>query len=146
MVSDCEDRKMSYTQGELHGEKKRILVVDDFKDTLEIIQRTLEHEGYSVVAVGSVREAITSLSETMVDLVITDLKMPKTDGLHLVDYVKEKFREIPIILITGYPFMVEAKISKPDGILGILSKPFTENELVKTVREAIEKPEKHRFD
>ena len=137
---------MFNTQDDLHEEKERILVVDDFKDTLEIIQRTLEHEGYGVVAAGSVHEAITSLSGSTVDLVITDLKMPGTDGLFLVDYVKKKFKDIPIIIITGYPFMVETKRAKPGGVQGFLLKPFTDNELIKTVRGAIEKQEKHRFD
>ena len=69
-------------------EKERILVVDDAPDTLELIQRNLTANGYQVFTSSGVVEAIRLLNSTPVDLVITDLKMPKVSGLDLVRHIR----------------------------------------------------------
>lgn len=68
--------------------KERILVVDDAPDTLELIERNLTANGYQVFTAPGAVEAIRILDSTPVDLVITDLKMPKVSGLDLVRHVR----------------------------------------------------------
>jgi two-component system, NtrC family, response regulator HydG len=69
-------------------EKERILLVDDAPDTVEILQRNLRSKGYQVFTAPGVAEAILILNQTPVELVITDLKMPKVSGLELVKHVR----------------------------------------------------------
>ena len=90
--------------------KARILVVDDSRATLEILQRSLTATGYMVFTAADVNDAVRILEHTELDLVITDLKMPKVSGLDLVKHVRANFRDIEVIMITGYP-SVEGAVS-----------------------------------
>jgi len=66
-----------------------ILVVDDEPETLEMLQRNLVLQGYKVFTAPGVAEAIRFLESASVDLVITDLKMPKVSGMDLVRHIRE---------------------------------------------------------
>lgn len=117
----------------------RILVVDDVEDTLEVLRRNLEGAGFSVRTARSVSEAVTILSDCRVDLVITDLKMPNVSGIDLVRHVRDNCRGTEVILITGYPTVRSAVEAMKLGAEEYLSKPFSERELLATVRRALEK-------
>jgi len=93
----------------------RILVVDDSVLTLEVIQRNLSAAGYDVYTVASVDQAIDFLKQDSVDLVITDIKMPKISGLELLKYVKENLKGTEIMIITGYPSIKGAVEAVKDG-------------------------------
>ena len=90
----------------MHKKKKannrtKILVVDDSLPTLEVIQRNLKAAGYEVFTASDVEQAIAFLEQNTVDLVITDIKMPKISGLDLLKYVKENVKDTGIMIITG---------------------------------------------
>ncbi|UCD93575.1 MAG: sigma-54-dependent Fis family transcriptional regulator [Candidatus Zixiibacteriota bacterium] len=119
--------------------KTSILIVDDAPDTLEILQRNLSAQGYLVFTAGSVVEAIKFLEATSVDLVITDLKMPKVSGLDLVRHVRENMRDTEIMMITGYATVEGAVEAIKTGAEEYLSKPFTDEELVEAVKRSVEK-------
>jgi len=114
-------------------EKASILVVDDAVDTLEILQRNLSSQGYNVYAAGGVAEAIEFLKGTRVDLVITDLKMPKISGLDLVRHVREILWDTEVMMITGYATVQSAVKAIKIGAEEYLSKPFTDDELFAAV-------------
>jgi len=80
-----------------------ILIVDDSKDTIEVIKRNLILKGYKVFAAVSVIEAIKILDNISIDLVITDIKMPKISGHDLIRHIRENFVNIEVVVITGYP-------------------------------------------
>jgi two-component system response regulator HydG len=117
----------------------KILVVDDSAPTLEVIQRNLEAAGYEVFSAPSVEEAIAFLEQNSVDLVITDIKMPKISGLDLLKYVKENIRATEIMIITGYPSIKGAVEAVKDGAEDYLVKPFTDEELLSAVFKMLEK-------
>ena len=117
----------------------RILVVDDSPATVEIIRRNLEAAGYGVFTASSVDEALAFLEHHAVDLVITDIKMPKVSGLDLLKYVKENVRETEIMLITGYPSIEGAVAAVKDGAEDYIVKPFTDEELLAAVSRMLEK-------
>ena len=106
---------------------------------MEVIRRNLEAEGYSVRAAASVGEAIQVLDTTVVDLVLTDVKMPRVSGLDLVRHVRENLKETMVIVITGYPNVDGAVTAMKDGALDYLTKPFTDEELLSSVARAFEK-------
>jgi DNA-binding NtrC family response regulator len=123
---------------------ERLLVVDDSKDTLEMLQRNLSAEGYEVFAAPGVAEAIKILEGTSVDLVITDLKMPKISGMDLVRYVRENLKETYVMMITGYATVEGAVEAVKTGAEEYLTKPFTDKELFTAVRKALDKLKLHK--
>jgi len=120
-------------------ESERILIVDDSPDTLEVLRRNLTSEGYRVLTAPGASQAVSILEETPVDLVITDLKMPKIGGMDVVRYVRENHRDTAVMIITGYPSIGGAVEAVKAGAEDYLSKPFTDEELVSTVSGVLEK-------
>jgi DNA-binding NtrC family response regulator len=118
--------------------KQNILVVDDAPDTLELIRRNLDAHGYVVHVASSVEEALRVLEDKSVDLVVTDLKMPRVSGLDLVRHVRENFKRTEVMMITGYPTVESAVTAVKSGAQEYLSKPFTDEELLSAVRSALE--------
>jgi len=120
-----------------HSGKERILVVDDAPDTLEVLQRNLASQGYEVFAATGAPEAIRILDQTKVDLVITDYKMPEISGNDLVRHVRENFRDTEVMMITGYATIGGAVAAVKTGAGEYLPKPFTDEELLTTVRRIL---------
>jgi len=120
-------------------EKERILVVDDSPSTLEVLRRNLATEGYQVLTSPGVAEAVKVLEETKVDLVVTDLKMPKVSGMDLVRHVQENLKDTEVMMITGYPSIEGAVEAVKTGAEEYLAKPFTDEELISAVARALEK-------
>lgn len=121
------------------GEKERLLVVDDAPNTLEILQRNLLSEGYQVFTAPGVVEAIEILSSTPIDLVITDFKMPKVNGLNLIKHVRENLKDTEVMMITGYASIEGAVKAVKTGAEEYLAKPFTDKELFQAVKRALKK-------
>lgn len=124
--------------------KESILVVDDAVATREMLQRTLNRAGYVVFTVSSVDEAIRMLESSSIDLVITDLKMPRVSGMDLIRHVRENFKDTEIMMITGYATIEGAVEAIKTGAEQYLSKPFTDEELFKAVSVSLEKLQKRR--
>lgn len=119
--------------------KEQILLVDDAPDTLEVLQRNLESEGYRVFTAADVPSAIRTLEQATFDLVITDYKMPKISGLDLVRHVRENFKDTEVMMITGYPSIGGAVGAVKAGAAEYLAKPFTDEELLSSVRNVLDK-------
>jgi len=124
--------------------KDSILVVDDAPDTIELLQRNLESRGYQVFTAPNAMEAIKILETTAVDLVITDLKMPGASGIELIRHIRENFRDIEVMMITGYPTIESAVKAVKSGAEEYLTKPFTDTELFSAVEQVFEKIHVHR--
>ncbi len=120
------------------SEHRRILVVDDSPDTLEVLQRNLTAAGHRVLTSPGVVEAVALLEHNPVDLVITDLKMPHVSGLDLVRHVRENLTATRVMMITGYPSIDGAVEAVKTGADEYLAKPFTNEELLSAVRCALE--------
>ncbi len=119
--------------------KERILIVDDSENTLEVLRRNLAAEGYQVFMATGVAEAIETLGATHLDMVITDLKMPKISGLDLVRHIRENFKNTEVIMITGYPSIEGAVEAVKTGAEEFLPKPFTNTELLSVVQRVLDK-------
>ena len=116
-----------------------VLVVDDAPNTVELIQRQLEAEGYRVFTAAGVASAISTLESVPIDLVIADLKMPGGNGLDLVRHVRENYRDTEVMMITGYASIDGAVTAVKAGAEEYLAKPFTEDELLDAVRRVLDK-------
>ena len=126
------------------SEKASILVVDDVPNTVEVLQRNLTAQGYTVFTAPGVPEAIRITESTPVDLIITDLKMPKVSGIDLVRHVRENLKDTEVIMITGYPSIGGAVEAVKMGAEEYLPKPFTDGELLAAVRRALDKLRRRR--
>ena len=119
--------------------QERILVVDDSADTLEVLRRNLQSKGYQVFTAPGVEDAVRLLEQTTVDLVITDLMMPKASGLDLVRHVRENLKSTEVMMITGYPSIGGAVDAVKTGAEEYLAKPFTDVELFSAVGRSLDK-------
>ncbi|MEW5814506.1 MAG: sigma-54 dependent transcriptional regulator [Spirochaetota bacterium] len=107
---------------------KRILVVDDEEDMCQILKILLENSGYAVITAITGREAIKHLTDgEVVDLIISDLKMPDIDGIGLLNFLRETMREIPLVLITAYGSIEVAVEAMKKGAADFITKPFNKD-------------------
>lgn len=120
----------------------RTLVVDDSAESVELVRRNLESIGHHVYSASSVRAALTLLESVSVDLVITDLKMPEENGFELVRHVSENFKNVGILVITGFPSIEGAIESIRIGAEEYLVKSFTDKELFAAVERVLQKTQR----
>ena len=118
--------------------KENILIVDDNFDMLEVLQRQLASMNFHIYKASSVLEAIEILKSSTVDLLITDLQMPKINGMELVKYASEHFPDLPKLVITGFPSIAGAVDAVKSGAIDYLVKPFTNEELKKAVEKSLQ--------
>ena len=121
------------------GKKARLLVVDDEPIALRNLERVLTKEGYEVSTASSGQSALRQLRARAVDVVLTDLRMEKVDGLHVLRRCKEIDPDVEVILITGYAAVETAIAAMKEGAYHYLAKPFKLDEVRKVVAEAVQK-------
>jgi len=117
--------------------KENILVVDDDVNILELLQRHLQSWHYHVFKAISVKEAVTILRDTKIDLLITDLKMPEVDGFELIKFVSEHYPKLPKLVVTGYPSVQGSLEAIKSGVVDYLTKPFTKDELKTALNKSL---------
>ena len=124
----------------VHGGKERILVVDDDRQVLGVVQQMLEYVGYNITARSSSLEAleIFCADPGRFDLLITDQFMPKMTGLQLAKKLMRIRPDIPIILITGLIEGISADDANKSGIREFIKKPFGSKELCAAVRRILD--------
>jgi PAS domain S-box-containing protein len=119
----------------------KILVVDDEPDICEILTQSLSMEGYDVAVAVDGRDAIDRFKDQAADLVITDMRMPKADGLDVLRAVKARDPLVEVIILTGYGTLQNAiSALKNEGAFHYLTKPLEDiEEFLTTVRNALER-------
>jgi two-component system response regulator PilR (NtrC family) len=117
----------------------KILVVDDDQGMREFLEIMLTREGYDVSSAGEGNGAIKLCKKIKFDLVITDLKMPKVDGIDLLKAIKEISPETMVILITAYASGDTALAAMNEGAYDYLEKNFDVEDLKEIVRDALSK-------
>ncbi len=123
--------------------KENILIVDDNYDMLELLQRNLKDLNFHSYKATSVIEAIDILKSSTIDLLITDLQMPEINGIELIKYADEHFPNIPKLVITGFPSVDTAINAVKSGALDYLTKPFTFEELKKSIHNCLKNKKKN---
>ena len=113
-----------------------ILVVEDDKDIQEIIVEILRDKGYVVDSADNGREGFTAYQNKEYDLIIMDVMMPEVDGYQLAKLIRNKNKEIPILMLTALEEEYDQLKAFEIGIDDYVSKPFSFNILIKRV-EAI---------
>lgn len=121
----------------------RILLVDDDDLSRGAVHKMLERAGYSVSSTGHGKEVIARYRAEPVDLVITDLIMPDTDGLEIIQLLRRMDPQVRILAISGGG-RVDAEeylsVAQKFGAIGVLPKPFSGQELKQSVERALTHP------
>jgi len=117
----------------------KILVVDDEKIALKNLEHIMKKEGYGVTAVQSGQAAILALEASPFDVVLTDLKMEKIDGMQVLKRSRELRPNAEVIMITGFATLDSAVNAMKEGAFNYIAKPFKLDEVRAVVREALEK-------
>ncbi len=115
-----------------------ILVVDDEPNYQIVLSELLRDEGYEVFTADSGTAALPIVRDTDLDLVISDMKMPGMDGIALMKKIKEFNKDLPVILITAYAEVEKAVEAMHLGAFTYLAKPFSNEQLLASVKKAIE--------
>ncbi len=116
-----------------------ILVVDDEKVIRDGCNRLLWMEGYRVVTAINGREALDILSNEQIDLILCDLVMPIMGAFELLDEVRTKYPDLPLIVITGHGTIANAVEAMRNGAYDFITKPFRADHLTLIVKRALEK-------
>jgi len=119
--------------------RARILVVDDNVTMRDSLRDTLGSEGYAVQAVENAIQAIAELERQEVDLVLADLSLPRVSGLELLDRIKKSWPAIEVIVITGQGSIATAVDAIKRGAYHYVTKPFTADEILHLVGQALER-------
>lgn len=127
-----------------NAEEHSVLVVDDSEETVELIKRNLEGAGYQVYAAHNVQDGLSILESVEIDLVITDLKMPGQSGIQLIRHVSDNYYGVGVLVITGFPSIQGAVESIKIGAEEYLVKPFTDDELFKSVNRVVSRSRIHK--
>ncbi len=114
-----------------------ILVVDDEKNYLLVLSAVLEEEGYEVLTTASGLEALEILKASDVDLVLTDMKMPGMDGIELLEQIKTREAELPVVMMTAHGTVDKAVEAMQKGAYTYILKPFDNERLTLYVQKAI---------
>lgn len=112
---------------EIDGENLRVLLVDDSPSARKFMRRVLENLGIDkFYEAENGREAVAILSETMVDLVVTDYNMPEMDGQALVEYIRTQSwqNSVPVLMVTSETNESRLAAVQESGVSGICDKPF----------------------
>src|SRR5919106_871466 len=115
--------------------KSRILVIDDEVGIRDSMRRTLEYQGYQFVGASSGQEGLALIDRDPPDLVFLDIKMPGMDGLEVLDQIKAKHPEVPVVMVSGHGTAQTGYDASKRGASGFIEKPFSEP----VVLERIEK-------
>ena len=118
--------------------KDKLLIIDDEKNIREGLQRALTLDGYDVMLASDGREALDRIEEGDIDLVITDLKMPRLSGEELMKDALENYPYLPIIILTGHGTIENAVEAMRNGAYDFITKPLNIDKLSLIVKRALE--------
>jgi DNA-binding NtrC family response regulator len=117
---------------------ERILVVDDEKLIRWSLRKNLSRAGYEVLEAEDGVHALEVLEEEGADLVLLDIRMPRKDGIEVLEHMVEHYREIPVILMTAYSSVEGAVDAMKRGAFNYLVKPFNQEEMLVVASKALE--------
>ncbi|KPJ78508.1 MAG: Fis family transcriptional regulator [Deltaproteobacteria bacterium SG8_13] len=114
-----------------------VLIVDDEKNYPRILGAVLEDEGFEILTANSGAQALEVLDASDIDLVLSDVKMPEMDGIDLLEKIKTRDPQLPVIMMTAHGTVDKAVEAMEKGAYSYLLKPFDNDRLIIYVNKAI---------
>lgn len=124
------------------AKKQIILAVDDEPDLLEIMTFMIENAGFEVLTASNSNEALDLVKKNNISVIVSDVRMPGGDGIHLLDNINKAAPPtgLPVILVTGYADSSEEEM-KTKGAKAVMSKPIDFSSLIKTINQYAQTPQ-----
>ncbi len=113
-----------------------VLVVDDEPNYLVVLSELLIDEGFEVFTAADGSAALKIVDSVDLDAVVTDMQMPGMDGLQLLNHLKDKNQDLPVVVITAFAEVEKAVQAMQAGAFNYLAKPFSNDELIITLKKA----------
>ncbi len=117
--------------------KKNILAVDDIALALDVLKQALDVLGYETSTANDGKEALEMIEKEKPDLLITDIYMPGMNGIELLSKVRQFYKELPVILVTGFDADDAIAAAAKDNANAILLKPYHIKQLKELVEETL---------
>jgi chemosensory pili system protein ChpA (sensor histidine kinase/response regulator) len=116
-------------------DQPRVLIVDDSLSVRNSLSQLMTDGGYQVVVARDGLEAIDMLDKERPDIILTDLEMPRMNGLELVSYIRnsERWSPMPIVMITSRTLAKHRKQAEAAGVNRYITKPFTEDDVLASI-------------
>lgn len=117
----------------------RVLIIDDEKSIRKTMREILEYERYQVDEAENGMDGLKMLGEEIYDVVLLDIKMPRMDGMEVLEQIMKNYSDIPVIMISGHATVDIAVEAVKKGAFDFISKPPDLNRLLITIRNALDK-------
>ncbi|MCF8719455.1 response regulator [Nitrospina gracilis] len=131
------------------GTHGKILIIEDDPDIREVLRIQLEQANYKVIDAENGEEGIDLMKKgsnlLQVGLIITDIRMPKINGVETIEYIKANAPSIPIMVITGYPDTDLAVDLLQKGVKDFLAKPVGKEILLNKVAKILSSPQEFKY-
>ncbi len=118
-----------------------VLIVDDERSMRDFLKILLEKEGHKVKTASRGSEALEIIDGHPVDVVVSDIRMPGMTGIELLEFIKEKNPDLPVIMITAFASPDDAVMAMKNGAFDYISKPFNVDEIKSVIESATSKSE-----
>ena len=128
----------------MRSETGTILFADDEVTVRSYVARILRREGFELLEAEDGADALSQLQSrgTRVDLLLTDIRMPRMDGVQLARTVTEMYPGTPVVYISGYPFSLEQQRTQdPLSACAFVAKPFDRKSLLSAIQKCLTPPE-----
>ncbi len=129
----CEETESMSTKSE-----KTILIVEDEPELQKLISMGLSVLNVRILTAHNGKEGLKIIESSVVDAILSDIKMPQMDGIKLLESIRSKEIDIPFVILTGHGDKDSAVQALRMGALDFLDKPFEEDTLVEVMRKAVE--------
>jgi signal transduction histidine kinase/ActR/RegA family two-component response regulator len=126
-------------EGHVQAAPAHLMIIEDDEDTLEMLRATLEKHGFRVTACESAAESLQLAPENSVDLIISDIGMPRMDGFEMIRRLREfeNYRTVPAIALSGYASRKDVNAALAAGFDAHMSKPVDPRELLKLIKKFV---------
>src|SRR5690606_35713162 len=121
---------------------QKILVIDDDRDMCLLLNRFLSKHGFEVIETNTSKKASELLETETFDLLLCDFRLDGGDGKTMLVKIKEKFPQVPVIIITGYSDIKIAVEVMKLGAYDYITKPLFPDEIILTIRKALNNQDK----
>jgi DNA-binding NtrC family response regulator len=132
------DRSGQTMSQDVPGEKIHVLIIDDDDGILKSLRSVLEHRHMEVSTARTPSTAFRILKESMIDVVLLDVRLPEMDGMEVLKHIKRSYPSIEVLLLTGYPSVDTALEGVNQGSYAYITKPADPDELAAKIRRANE--------
>ena len=116
-----------------------ILIIDDEEDILEVLSDVIKGWGHLPIVARDGKDGLEKFRKVPVDLILSDIKMPNLDGISLLERIRSSDRNIPVILLTGYPSVDSAVSAMKEGAFDYITKPVNLDELKIKIDRGLER-------